>query len=243
MHLSSIEYQVRRAIRTPARQRLLKLSRSTQRPIDRLSRVHLAIDMVDRSTHRSHEGAALHALRARTRHVHARLEASLALSKAAADRETYACHIAAMWGWMKPLESALWSGNWSAGVAAPERAVKVSWLQADIEAARRDGYLPESIPERETVLPSGPGRYGWAYVVEGSMLGGVLLYRRLAERLAPWPARYLQGYRDDSAHKWYSFLSALDMEVIAAEDIDAAAGGALEAFESLACWFRERGAG
>src|SRR5262245_32260078 len=97
-----------------------------------------------------------------------------------------------MWGWITPVERSV-----------TQAAEKSRWLEEDIDAARRDGFLPAPIPTHDSVsIEARAERLGWAYVIEGSMLGGRVLLKRLNETLAPWPLRYLRGYEDDGPRRW-----------------------------------------
>lgn len=189
-------------------------------------------------------GAALAGLRERTRTPHYAIERELIIGRPDAGREEYARHVAALWGWMTPIEAMLWRGPWPAGVSVGSRAVKTRWLECDIAVAREDGFLGGDLDvSGDLAEPSPAARFGIAYVVEGSMLGGVMLLRRLGPRLAPWPARYLRGYGIHGPRFWGDFLEALDRHVTSAADVDEAADAAVQAFDSLARWMHgHRGA-
>lgn len=184
-------------------------------------------------------------LRERTRDLHADLENRLRLGAPDAGRLQYADHVAAMWGWLQPLEDRLWQRcNWRAEVAPLERSGKTGWLHADILVAREDGFL-QHVPDvcRDHPDFSDPAsRYGWAYVIEGSMLGGSVLQRRLSARLSPWPMHYLQGYGMHAGHRWRDFLDSLARDVSSAEQIETACEGAAQAFASVGDWLRQQGA-
>lgn len=187
---------------------------------------------------------ALLALRERTHELHVALEARLALARPAADRADYARYVAAMWGWLSPLEPALWRGkHWPAELEPAERACKSRWLVEDLDAARADGFLPSEPVScvQQVDFEDAASRFGWAYVIEGSMLGGQLLQRQLGARLTPWPMRYLHGYGERTARRWNDFLAALAREVVTREQIDAAAAAAAQAFRSIHGWFAQRG--
>lgn len=186
---------------------------------------------------------ALAALRRRTGRAHAELERTLLVGAPGAGRAEYARHVAAMWGWMKPTEAALWDGAWPARLDVEVRARKTAWLETDIEAARADGLLGAGLAVADPVAcASRAARFGTAYVVEGSMLGGAVLLQRFGERLAPWPARYLRGYGADGARRWRDFLAALDETLVTAGDVGEAADAAEEAFRSIGRWLRAHGA-
>ena len=183
-------------------------------------------------------------MRERTHDLHVALEARLLLARPAAGRADYARYVAAMWGWLAPLEPALWQcDRWSAELEPAERGCKSSWLVEDLDAARADGFLrsePVSCVQQVDFADSA-NRFGWAYVIEGSMLGGQLLQRRLDATLTPWPMRYLHGYGERTARRWNEFLAALAREVVTPLQIDAAAAAAAQAFRSIHGWFGQRG--
>lgn len=185
---------------------------------------------------------ALLALRAATAERHAELESCLRIAGPHAGREEYSAHVAAMWGWLRPIEPSLWDGPWPRELEAPQRAVKSRWLEDDIAAARADGFLEGAIalfPHR-VEFDGLAHRMGWAYAIEGSMLGAQVLMKRLGDRLSPWPARFLQGYRDDCARRWRTFLEMLAGHATTRDEIDAATRGAVEAFETLGAWYRRK---
>jgi len=183
---------------------------------------------------------ALAALRAATAGLHASLEAGLPIARPHAGRAEYAAHIAAMHGWLAPFEAALWRDEWPREIDAAERARKREWLEADIEIARADGFLAAPLqcampaPTFDTLAQ----RIGWAYVVEGSTLGGRVLLARLRRTLHPWPARFLVAYGNEGARRWRDFLAVAERELSLPGEIDAAARAAAKAFESLDAWFR-----
>ena len=76
-------------------------------------------------------------------------------------------------------------------------------------------------------------RWGVSYVIEGSRLGGAVLYRRLANQLAPHPLRYLRADGVAPGPRWQHFLRALRAHVQGAPAIAEACRGACDAFDSL----------
>lgn len=186
---------------------------------------------------------ALAALRARTHALHTGLESRMLLARPGADRGDYARYVAAMRGWLAPLEPALWCAPWPAQIEPAMRACKTGWLDEDLRAARVDGYGDEAAARCDPAPPlDDPAtRFGWAYVIEGSMLGGRVLAHRLGSRLAPWPMRFLRGYGEGTGRRWHDFLDALAGEVTSAAQIDTAAEAAAHAFGSIGDWFGQRG--
>jgi heme oxygenase (biliverdin-IX-beta and delta-forming) len=76
-------------------------------------------------------------------------------------------------------------------------------------------------------------RWGVCYVIEGSQLGGVVLYERLKERLAPHPLGYLALGRDASGKRWPAFVQAMCAGLHTQAMIDEASRGASDAFRHL----------
>ena len=187
---------------------------------------------------------ALQSLRLATAATHAELERTMRIAAHGAGRGQYAEYVAAIWGWMQPVEPALWSGAWPEALEASARAVKARWLEQDIVAARSDGYIAGVIALSAEVpaFDSLAHRLGWAYVIEGSLLGARALLRRMEGALDPWPARWLQGYGEHNGRRWSTFLEALALNVTAPSQVEAASRGALEAFTSLGAWCRRQGA-
>lgn len=190
-----------------------------------------------------HSSPALAGMRQRTRSLHIALENTLRIASPAAGRAEYVRHIAAMWGWLQPLESRLWRQRWPAAIEAHRRG-KGRWLRQDIDVARAAGFLDEPPPlcahPHDFTQPA--VRYGWAYVIEGSMLGGQVLHRQLAARLHPWPLRFLQGYGHEAGELWRGFLATLAEEVRTPAQVDAASEAAAAAFQSVGEWLRGQGA-
>lgn len=85
-----------------------------------------------------------------------------------------------------------------------------------------------------------PARFGAAYVIEGAQLGSQVLRKRLGPALAPWSPRWLEGYGEDTAGQWRSFITCLQQSLGSDEQREIAARSASETFESLAAWLRMR---
>jgi heme oxygenase len=71
------------------------------------------------------------------------------------------------------------------------------------------------------------------YVIEGSQLGGAVLYERLRVRLAPHPLRYLKGDAAGPGPRWRAFTQALRADVRTAAEIADACAGACAAFDRI----------
>jgi heme oxygenase len=71
------------------------------------------------------------------------------------------------------------------------------------------------------------------YVIEGSQLGGAVLYQRLHERLAPHPLRYLRGAPEGPGPRWRAFMLALRANVRGEAEVAEACAGACAAFDEI----------
>jgi heme oxygenase len=168
------------------------------------------------------------ALRRATAHLHAEVDASMPLARPNPSLADYQCHLALLADWVNAL-----------------RALPVDAARLDDEARRVDADLAECdrllhVPHRgrPTQSPShgmAPGPFGWgvAYVIEGSRLGGQVMYRRLADALAPHSLAYLQGAGRDTGARWTSFLAELRQQLHTDDDVHAACDGAVQAFALL----------
>lgn len=146
-------------------------------------------------------------------------------------------------GWLAPLEPALWSEPWPALVAPCARREKLAWLEADLVARGRTRQQIATLPRQHTLPPldSLAQRFGVAYVIEGAQLGGQVLLRTLAPRLAPRPTRFLVGYGTESGEKWRTFLSALGLSLCDPRERERAAESARLTFELAHGFFSARG--
>lgn len=78
---------------------------------------------------------------------------------------------------------------------------------------RNRGMDPAAV-ERAPAIPAvhgWPAALGYLYVIEGSTLGGQLLYRHLSTRLdlADTVTHYLRGYGASTGRQWRAFLDVL----------------------------------
>ena len=193
------------------------------------------------------------ALQTATAHLHAEVDSALPLASPTATLTDYREHLTVLLDWMTGLQ--------------PAHPALSGWLDTHRERLQRDldvcaALLPddpcaapvETLPARLEAAPAGvmapaaaagntAGDWGVAYVIEGSQLGGQVMYRRLAEALAPHPLGYLRGAGSANVRTWPAFLADLRLHVITPVQQEAACRGAVQAFESLLHCFRTRRAG
>jgi heme oxygenase len=179
----------------------------------------------------------LTALRRATAERHAELDARTPLAAAQPDLRAYRDHLRLLEAWLAPMQD--WLALSDDGLAPRDylrliRADLAHAALADLPGHDAAGpFNPSSSSSSSSPSELG-GAYRWGvrYVIEGSQLGGAVLYKRLAQRLAPHPLGYLRG-AGSPGPRWNQFIAALRAEVTTPAQIEAACRGARQAFDSL----------
>ncbi len=184
---------------------------------------------MNRSTDVAFEADPLTALRAATASRHAALDAGLPIGAPDASLHDYVAHLVLVRTWLVPLHA------WLAGFAdgpQPDLAARLARIDADLADA---GRAPPVAPGGDAWPAAASPAYRWGvhYVVEGSQLGGTVLYERLRERLAPHRLRYLKGDEAGPGPRWRVFMRALRAGVRTPAEIADACAGACAAFDRI----------
>ena len=183
-------------------------------------------------------------LRQATQDIHAAFEVELKVAKPAAGKNDYRIFIQAMWGWLSPFENSLWQAEWPHELDAANRNGKSAWLHSDLRSAGLQdadiAALPLSPCDLDLTSPA--ARFGVAYVLEGAQLGSQVLAKRLGTILQPWPARWLEGYGNESAGNWRKFMQSAEAALGSEQASHDAAQSARQTFASLQSWFHLQGA-
>lgn len=173
----------------------------------------------------------LAALRSATASRHQELDSGLPIGADDASLSDYASHLTMLRAWLTPLQG--WFAGFSDGPRL-DHAERLALIDRDLaEPGMAAAPVP---PQSGAVLPadaSAAYRWGVCYVIEGSQLGGAVLYQRLHARLAPHPLRYLKGNEGGPGPRWRSFMQALREHVRSPEEILDASAGACAAFDSI----------
>ena len=183
------------------------------------------------------ESDILAALRQGTNARHERLDNGLPLSKPDATLLDYATHLYLLRAWLRPMQD--WLSGFHDGPQGPNGlppAPHLSLIDADLAEPSLAGYpTPDFLPAPAWPPEASAGyRWGVAYVVEGSQLGGAELYKRLAAQQAPHPLRYLRGAGEAGpGPRWRAFMEALRAEVRTEEEVAEACAGACDAFDRI----------
>jgi heme oxygenase len=182
----------------------------------------------------------LTALRDATAERHELLHEIMPLSVESVALRDYLDHLSILRGWLEPLEA--WLHTFNDGpqaLAAASHINRVALIDADLshETAGSEDLAGIASPAERARSWSGAKsaayRWGICYVIEGSQLGGAVLYARLRERLAPHPLGFLDAGREALAARWRAFTHAMAAEVHTPSTIDEACRGAAEAFDRL----------
>lgn len=186
----------------------------------------------------------LAALRDATASRHAELDGGMPLARPVPTLADYRDHLALLRRWLAPIEA--WQARFDDGpqdAALLPPSPHLPLIEADL--------ADPSLAPGAAAAPPAPWqgrdgvayRWGVAYVIEGSRLGGTVLYRRLAAALAPHPLRYLHGDGVPPGPRWQQFLRALRTHVQGEAAIAEACRGARAAFDGLIALQRADAAG
>lgn len=177
-------------------------------------------------------------LAASTRRAHEALERFIGLG-AAPSVERYGWYLRAMHAVVAAAERAMAADARLEpyGLRLAQRR-KLAWIEADLRAL---GLRPLEAAVAPEIPHDVPARIGWAYVLEGSTLGGRVLLEAVTRSsgLAPRDAtRFLQGYGERTAAMWREFVQALDAIAFTEPERQACIAGATHAFEAIGEVFR-----
>lgn len=177
----------------------------------------------------------LTALRQATASRHARLDHAMPLAAPNPMQDDYRQHLQLLLAWLVPMRR--WQSGFTDGPQDP-----ALWLADDAPAQiaadlAHDGkHVSAMTPACRWPWPDGASaayRWGVMYVVEGSRLGGAVLYRKLVSRLAPHPLHYLSAQDGQPGPRWQQFLATLRSEVATGAQCAEACAGACDAFDAL----------
>lgn len=176
----------------------------------------------------------LAALREATATRHAELDSGMPLARPLPTLGDYRAHLALLRRWLEPIEA--WQARFADGpqdAALLAPSPHLPQIEADLADPAMAGGDDPAAPAPWHGRDSAAYRWGVSYVIEGSRLGGAVLYRRLADRLAPHPLHYLQAGGVPPGPRWQHFLRALRASVQDEAAVAEACQGACDAFDSL----------
>lgn len=179
----------------------------------------------------AHAADPLAALRAATARRHAALDSGLPIGAPDASLDDYTAHLALLRAWLGPLH--VWLAGFADGPAFDDDA-RLGLIETDLAEAGVPVHA-EKYPVADAWPAAASPAYRWGvrYVIEGSQLGGAVLYERLRARLAPHRLRYLKGDAGGPGPRWRAFMQALRANVRTPAEIADACAGACAAFDSI----------
>jgi heme oxygenase len=181
-------------------------------------------------------------LREGTRVHHARAEASLPLMDESLTRDRYARALARLLGFYAPLERRLDAVDWAAVGLDWTARRKAPLLAGDLRRLGWNDAALAALPQCDDLPPvDSPSRaLGCLYVFEGATLGGQLVRRHLARRLALGPesgAAFFAAYGDAVGPMWRAYQQRLaelvDRGACAPDDV---LDAARDTFDALTRW-------
>lgn len=177
------------------------------------------------------------ALRLATRALHGELDQKLPLAREGANIADYAMHLCVLRDWQVALKPWL--------MRTGKMDSSLGLIAADLADCADSEFPQPATPDMAAVQNADDGSeafcWGIAYVLEGSRLGGEVLYRRLQPRLKPHPLRYL-GERAEGSQPWPQFLATLRQKLAGGSASHAGCNGAVAAFQTLQAHFTRQGA-
>ncbi|QJE74513.1 biliverdin-producing heme oxygenase [Aerophototrophica crusticola] len=179
-------------------------------------------------------------LRAATEVIHQQTESLPFAARLMApdlDRDTYARTLARMLGVIGPLEAAVTEADRDGALGflpLPQAGSIVADLfRLGWDEGRVGGLPLAPLPPGLDITPAAAGV---AYLLDGSLLGGRVVARRLRDSLGPEVAGSLSFHADDPAASQQWQLCRAWLDGLPADWADGAEAGALSAFTALRDW-------
>lgn len=147
-------------------------------------------------------------IRAETRPAHDRIELAFDLPARLVSRDSYRDLLARLLGFHGAFEAA--AAPHLAGTPFAAYLGRTGLIASDLD---RLGGSSEGRTGPSPVFADAPAAMGGLYVVEGSILGGVLIATEVRRRLGIGPetgAGFFAGHGRDTAATWRGFTAALD---------------------------------
>lgn len=185
-------------------------------------------------------GLVLELIRTRTQNLHTRIEAHVDLPSRLASRGEYTQLLSRYLGLYRPFESYLQqqqSPTLHDAIGWPE-SQRVPRLEADLRALGLSQQAITDLPDApQSLLPDAADSiWGALYVLEGSNLGGQLIYRQIQLTLGldqHAGAAFFYGDGPRTGPHWKHFLTALEQQV---EHPHRAADAACLMFQNFESW-------
>ncbi len=182
-------------------------------------------------------------LKRETRVLHEQVEAVVGIMHPQIARADYVRYLSTLLGYYAPLERQLRNlTNLYQDVPDLDRRWKVPLLEQDLRSLGLSEAALASLPNCQRLPSLGhvPRALGLLYVLEGSTLGGQVIYRRLRDLLPEevgTAASFLLSYGPDTVPMWQEFRRLLTACARSVTDEDLMVSAAAETFITLKDWF------
>lgn len=189
------------------------------------------------------EKAFLETLRHNTQAAHQALEATpyaTALMSEAVTRQDYLHYLTMMYGFVKPIEAAAYTASHLLPDVA-ERT-KTHLLEKDMLQLGLSQQAIDHLPQADlsNTYLSDAALWGAMYVMEGSSLGGNVLYKHLHKKLdvdAATDAGYFTAYGAATGSRWKTFLQHFTNNAVTNNTEAAIIDAANQTFQKIRQWF------
>lgn len=184
-------------------------------------------------------------LKQQTQPFHAALERQLRIETRCHSRAAYQAVLACFYGFYLPVEARLARvpGLESFGLDL-DRRWKAPLLAADLATLGLSSVQLAALPRCAALpmLPTAAAGLGCLYVLEGATLGGQVIARQVAPRLAFADGRgctFFSSYGREVGPMWRAFGAVLTASVTSAQGTDEAVAAAGATFAALQHWIEE----
>jgi heme oxygenase len=176
-------------------------------------------------------------LRSRTRSLHNEAERALNLESRLSSIGAYCGLLRSLWQLHAGYDAAFAAQAWSGSGIDFARRRRSDMLLADLSVL---GVLtapaaPPSVPMHGLF-----DAIGCLYVIEGSTLGGQIIFHRVRERLgasADGAASFFRGYGAETGGMWRALIGAINATSVDGADADAMEAGARDTFSTFISTF------
>jgi heme oxygenase len=188
------------------------------------------------------QGSLRDELRSSTRQQHDAVENTLNIMRSDVTVADYVAYLCSFYGYYRALEFRLIAGDSSFcnNVLKLNGRRKMERLAADISelcGAERLAKIPLCL--YSPPIAKATDVVGCSYVIEGSTLGAMIMYRHLHKCLGVSPdngASFVYGYGKHTAVQWKRFVQAIDAMAFDPAERKACVEAAIATFDTMRAW-------
>jgi heme oxygenase len=196
------------------------------------------------TSHTPAEKQFLQQLRGQTHAAHESLETTTEATNLMNDAVTmqdYQRYLCIMYGVVKALEEEVYNASAHLLPDVHQR-LKAHLMQQDLLAAGLTPAQVNNLPQLplHNAFITDAGRWGALYVLEGSSLGGNVIFRHLAKKLPLTQqngAAYFNAYAQATGTRWQTFLQHFTANAVSQQQTETIIAAANNMFERIRNWF------